>query len=287
MISLPVIKIIAIFLTIAVLILFFIYRDADTEQLGFVTNIKTIFTGFIANFGDTFGIGSFASMVALRRAFVLMPNEVSLIGSLNLQAMVTALVQALIFLQFVKIDLLTLITSCTMITLGGMLSGIVAVNVSKQFICKIMLFAFIISGIILLLSQLGIFSINGTTDALTGYKLVLFAIFMFISGLLPAFGVGYYSLVQIFIFIIGASPIIAFPIMATASAFQMPATSIPFILKKKFYFKSTILLMVSGVLGVLLAAPLITNVNSYYLKWILFIVIMYNIVGLSKINSKL
>ncbi len=276
------IKLLAIALAVVVLILFFVNRNAAVEKLSLSAKIKTIFTGFIANLGDTFGVGSFASIVALRRVFNLMPDDASLIGSLNLQAMVTALVQALIFLHFVQVDLLTLLVSCSMISLGGMLSGFVAVNVSKQMIQRVMLLAFFISGVILLLSQLGVFSMNGTSHGITGYKLVLFAIFMFISGLLPAFGVGYYSLIQIFIFIIGASPIIAFPIMATASAFQMPATSIPFIVKRKFYFKSSLLLLISGTVGVFVAAPLVTIVNSYYLKWILFIVIIYNVVMLIK-----
>ena len=277
-----VIKLVAIICAILVLLLFFIYRKNNAEHSSYKVKLKTGFTGFIANVGDTFGIGSFASIIALRRIFRIMPDDASLIGTLNLQAMVTALAQALIFLQFVEVDILTLMVSCVMITLGGMLSGFVAVNVSRDFIRKVMLAAFILTGIILLLSQLGVFPINGTSHGLTGYRLAIFAGFMFISGLLPAFGVGYYSLVQVFIFIVGASPIIAFPIMATASAFQMPATAVPFILKRKFYFKSALILMIAGTVGVFVAAPLITNVNAYYLKWILFVVILYNVIILLK-----
>ena len=279
------IKTLAVILAIIVLVMFFVYRKSASEYLSLGMKVKTAITGFVANIGDTFGVGSFASIIAMRRIFRIMPDEANLVGSMNLQAMVTALVQALIFLHFVEVDLLTLIVSCVMIALGGMLSGFVAVNVSREVICRVMLYAFIMTGVILLLSQLGVFTINGTGTGFTGYKLVIFAIFMFVSGLLPAFGVGYYSLVQIFIFIMGASPIIAFPIMATASAFQMPATSVPFIMKKKYYFKSALLLMIFGTLGVFIAAPLVTLVNGYYLKWILFFIIVYNVVMLIKRHS--
>ena len=275
-------KIFAIILAVLVLVLFFIYRKNSVENMSLGVKLKTMCVGFIANFGDTFGIGSFASIVALRRFFKLMPDEASFIGGLNIQAIITALAQALIFLHFVKVDLITLIVSCVMISLGGILSGFVAVKVSKAFIQRVMLIAFSVSGVILLLSQLGVFTMNGMGNSIAGYRLVVFAVFMFISGLLPAFGVGYYSLVQVFIFIIGASPIIAFPIMATASAFQMPATAVPFILNRKFYFKSALLLMIAGVVGVFVAAPLITHVNSYYLKWVLFVVILYNVIMLLK-----
>lgn len=279
--SLFLIKLFAVILSFLILILFFVYRNA-TEHLSIMAKVKIAIMGFIANVGDTFGVGSFASIIAMRKIFSVMPDEASLIGSMNLQAMITALAQALIFLHFVDVDLLTLIVSCIMIAFGGMLSGFIAVNVSRRFITITMLCAFIITGFILLLSQLGVFTINGSGNGLSGARLIIFAIFMFVSGLLPAFGVGYYSLVQIFIFIIGASPIVAFPIMATASAFQMPATSVPFILKRKFYFKATLLLMIFGTLGVVFAAPLIAHVNSYYLRWILFGVIVYNIIILAK-----
>lgn len=279
------IKLLAILLAVIVLVLFFVYRKGASEYLSLGMKVKTSIMGLIANIGDTFGVGSFASIIAMRRIFKIMPDEASLVGSMNLQAMVTALAQTLIFLHFVNVDLTTLIVSCVMIALGGMLSGFVAVNVSRNFIQKVMLYSFYVTGLILVLTQFNVFAMHNMGNGLSGYKLIIFAVFMFISGLLPAFGVGYYSLVQVFIFIMGASPIIAFPIMATASAFQMPATAIPFVLKRKFYFKSTLLLIIFGTIGVFIAAPLIAHVNSYYLKWILFVVIIYNIIMLSKARA--
>ena len=63
------IKILASILAVLVLVLFFIYRGKSTEKLSNSAKLKTVFTGFIANLGDTFGIGSFASIVALRGFF--------------------------------------------------------------------------------------------------------------------------------------------------------------------------------------------------------------------------
>jgi uncharacterized membrane protein YfcA len=276
------IKLAAIVLTVFILTWFLLSKKDHNEHLPISARIQTGVIGFMANFFDTFGIGSFATIVALRRMFGLMPDDVRLIGSMNLQAVLPTILQSLIFLHFIDVDLVTLAVACSMITLGGFLSGFIAINISKGRVRKIMLVAFCLTGVILLLSQLGLLPITGSENGLTGYKLALFSLLMLFAGFLPAFGVGYYSLVQISIVLFGVNPLIAFPIMTTASAFQMPVTTVPFLIKKKFYKQSSLILMLTGAIGVALAAPLIAHVNSYYLKWILVIIIGYNILILSK-----
>ncbi|MCE3268834.1 MAG: hypothetical protein K0R49_1086 [Burkholderiales bacterium] len=278
--TLGIIKTIAIILSLLVLIYFFYHRHS--EKLSPLNQIKIAFIGLVSNFLDTIGIGSFAVIIAMRTMLGVMPDEVRLIGTMNIQAMVTALIQALIFLHFVPLDIVTLLVAVAMIALGGFLSGLVAVRIDKKLVHLIMLVAFIITGILLFLSQLNILTIGGTGTAIRGTRLVIFAIFMLVSGTLPAFGVGYYSLIKASIFLFGVNPIVAFPIMASASAFQMPVTSATFIARGKFYFKSTVILAIFGALGVVLATPIITSVNTYTLKWILLGIVIYNIIVLAR-----
>jgi uncharacterized membrane protein YfcA len=278
--TLGIIKTIAIILSVLVLIYFFYHRHS--EKLSPLNQIKIAFIGLVSNFLDTIGIGSFAVIIAMRTMLGVMPDEVRLIGTMNIQAMVTALIQALIFLHFVPLDIVTLLVAVAMIALGGFLSGLVAVRIDKKLVHLIMLVAFIITGILLFLSQLNILTIGGTGTAIRGTRLVIFAIFMLVSGTLPAFGVGYYSLIKASIFLFGVNPIVAFPIMASASAFQMPVTSATFIARGKFYFKSTVILAIFGALGVVLATPIITSVNTYTLKWILLGIVIYNIIVLAR-----
>jgi uncharacterized membrane protein YfcA len=275
------IKILTVTLSILVIASFLL--KAYPENLNILSNIKTTISGFLANFFDTLGIGSFAIIVALRKVFNLMPDDVKLIGTLNIQGILPTALQALIFLHFIDVDLTTLIVACTLVSLGGFLSGFITVRVSKILVIKIMLFLFTLTGVIILLSQLGIITPNTSGNhGIFGHNLWLFGALMFCAGLLPAFGIGFYVLVQIFIFLFGANQAIAFPIMATACAFQMPITAIPFIAKKKFYTKSSILLMLGGIIGVIIAAPLVSYTNPYYLKWILLCTIIYNIIALAK-----
>ena len=277
---LNIIRILAIVLCIGVLI-WFLYKHQE-EKLNFIEKAKIAFIGLIANFFDTLGIGSFAIIVALRSMLNVMPDDVRLIGTMNIQAMVTALFQTLIFLHFFQIDITTLVVCIIMISLGGYVSGLIATHIKARTVHFVMLIAFIITGGLLFLSQMNLFPIHDTGNAITGIRLALFAIFMFISGMLPAFGVGYYSLVRTSMFLFGVNPVIGFPIMSCASSFQMPVTSTVFINKKKFYFKSTILLAVFGSVGVFIAAPIINMLDSHTLKWWLLIVVIYNIIALSR-----
>lgn len=279
-----ILKIIAVILSIGILVLFARYYHKET--LSFIEQVKIFFIGFISNLLDTIGIGSFAVIIAMRRMLGVMPDDVKLIGTMNIQAMVTAVFQMIIFLHYIKLDIVTLSVAVIMIALGGYLSGTIVVRVNAKIVHKIMIIAFAFTGILLLLSQLNVLNINGGADEIRGVKLVVFAAFMLAAGFLPAFGVGYYSLVKTSIFLFGVNPIIAFPIMASASAYQMPVTSYSFIKSKKFYAKSTVILIVSGVLGVMVAAPLISKVDSYTLKWILLGIVVYNIVTLVKSSKK-
>ncbi|HMT01881.1 MAG TPA: sulfite exporter TauE/SafE family protein [Burkholderiales bacterium] len=279
-----IIKLLAIIF--AVIVTGWFFYNYYEEKLTLGAQLKIGFIGFIANLLDTIGIGSFAVIIALRRILNVMTDDVKLIGTMNIQAVITALAQTLIFLHFISLDIITLLIAISMITLGGFLSGLVAVRIDKKIVQDVMSIAFILTGILLFLTQLNILEIASTSTAIKGVKLIIFAIFMLIAGTLPAFGVGYYSLVKTSIFLFGVSPIIAFPIMASASSYQMPVTAITFINKKKFYAKSAILLAVFGVLGVFIAAPLISKVNPYVLKWILLGVVVYNVVTIAKNRIK-
>lgn len=274
-----IIKIVAIVCAIVVVIYF--WRHFSQEKLTKTEQVKIAVIGFISNLLDTVGIGSFAVIVAMRRMLRVMPDDAKLIGTMNIQAVITALAQMLIFLHFIKLDLTTMLVAIVMITIGGFLSGLIAVRVNRKIMHNAMLSAFIITGVLLFLIQFNILEFASASNAIVGLRLAAFAVFMLIAGMLPAFGVGYYSLVKTSIFLFGVNPIIAFPIMAAASAYQMPVTAVTFINKKKFYAKSAVLLTVFGLAGVFIAAPLISKVDPYTLKWILLAVVIYNIITIA------
>ncbi len=280
-------QILAIKIVIAVLALttigYFFYTFRSGKEL--ITNlakVKTIGCGFCANFFDTFGLGSFSTYFALRNLMGLMPDNKRYNGSLVIQAVLPTLIQSILFLQLVSIDLLTLSVACTMIALGGILSGYLARYVARNTVTTVMLVTFILTLIIIILDQMDLLNIGGVAIQVRGHKLILLGVIMFAAGCLPAFGVGYYSLVLVAIFLLGLSPAVAYPIMTTASAVQMPMTAAPMIKNRQYYALSTMLMMAAGCVAVLIAAPIISWIDVSYLKIVMLLVLLYNILTLAQ-----
>ena len=226
---------------------------------------------------DTFGIGSFASLFAFRNLLEIMPENKKFNGSIVIQATLPTLLQSLLFLGLVQVDSMTLLVSCAMISIGGVLSGSLVKYVKKQTIQRVMLVTFILTAILIILNKMNLLSIGGDLIAVRGGKLIILGVVMFLAGCLPAFGVGYYSIVLVIIFLLGLSPVVAYPIMTTASAIQMPMTAIPMIRNRQYYSLAALLMAIPACFAVLIAAPIISKVDTSYLKFVLLIVLAYNI----------
>lgn len=281
------IKVIVGGLSIVTMLYFFAHIRYGAEELSARERIRTMISSFLANFFDTFGIGSFSSYFALRNFFGLMPDTKRYNGSLVMQATLPTALQSILFLGLVQIDSITLVTACVAIALGGIISGYFVKFVSKGAIFNVMLITFIITAIVLVMNKLNLLDIGGNLEQVRGMKLLVLAIVMFLAGCLPAFGVGYYSIVLVVIFLLGLSPAIAYPIMTTASAVQMPMTAIPMIKTRQFYSQSSLLMMIVGCVAVMIAAPIISNIDASVLKWILLVVLAYNIWALIKAKREL
>ncbi len=285
--QLLVIKIGVILLVCTIFIYFLLNFKYGKEQLSLRSKLQTASSGFAANFFDTFGVGSFSSYFALRNLFGLMPDTKRYNGTLVVQATLPTMLQSILFLQLVKIDSLTLVVSCVAIALGGVVSGYFVKYVSKGTIYNVMLVTFAVTAIILILSKMNMLNVGGDLSQVRDTKLTILGVIMFLAGCLPAFGVGYYSIVLVVIFLLGLSPAVAYPIMTTASAVQMPMTAVPMIKNRQFYSLSALILAIMGCVAVFIAAPIISSIDSSMLKWILLVVLIYNIFMLIKAKLEL
>lgn len=232
--------------------------------------------GFIANFLDTLGIGSFATTTTMVRQFKLVPDEL-LPGTLNVGYAVPTIVQAYIYMQLVPVDPTTLIVMIGAAVLGAWLgAGVVSRwprrNIQMGIGTGLLVFAVIM---FLGLPQIGLLPSGGTALGLTGPKLALGALGNFILGALMPVGIGLYAPCMILIYLLGMHPTAAFPIMMGSCAFLMPLSSVRFIRAGAFARNAVIGMLVAAIPAVFIAALIVKSLPLEQVKWLVLIVVTY------------
>lgn len=236
---------------------------------------ELLFTGFLANIADTLGLGSFAVIVALNNRLKMIGDK-QLPGTLNAQSVLPGMLQSLLFLHFVEIDYLLLALFVFAACGGGFLSGFLVAKLKQETVRLLMSVGFIAIGLLVLARQLDLLPLGGEATSLPPLQLCIGAFAMMLAGMLPAIGVGIYAPIQVILFFLGLSPLAAFTVMTTAGSIVQAATAYVFVVKKEVALGESLLITLSGLAGVALAVPLIALFDIEVLRWLLFIVVMYN-----------
>lgn len=247
-----------------------------TRPLKSLERLRLVVTGFVANVADTVGIGSFAVIVAFDKYWDLVDDQ-QLPGTLNAQSILPTLCQALFFLQVVQVEMQTLISLLIGASLGGFLGGYLVSRLDKQRIRRFMFIGYSGIALMIIASKMGLLPVGGDLMGLHGIWLAAGVLGMFLAGVLPAIGVGAYAPTQVILFMLGMSPLAAFPIMTASGAFQQSVAALTFIQRKQVALKPSIIIALAGVAGVLVAAPVITYINPESLRWLLLAVVLYNV----------
>ena len=236
-------------------------------------------TGVVAFVFDTIGVGSFAINIAVCRTLKLI-KDAEIPGFVNGAQIIPGAIEAVLFLGVLHVAPITLCTLVLGATLGGFLGGIFASKINTWLIRMIMIFAFILVICLLLGKLLHILPIGGDLLALSGWKLWAGFVGMFVSGFLVCFGVGLFALVQTVLFLLGMSPLVAFPIMTTAGAIQQPVTTFAFLLNNTVPLRKVLIVGGFGVIGVFIGFNIVTLLSTEQLQWLLVVVIGYNTISL-------
>jgi len=131
----------AIWITLIVLSIFFVYvltKDVlkHWKVLERISTVKTALIGFVVNFFDVLGIGAFAPQTALLK-FTKQTEDRVLPGTLNVANTIPVLIQALIFIQIVEVEAVTLVSMLLSATAGAVLGvGVVSRLPTKQIRSK-------------------------------------------------------------------------------------------------------------------------------------------------------
>ncbi len=230
--------------------------------------------GFVTNFFDTLGIGSFAPTTSLFKFFKLVPDE-KIPGTLNVGHTLPTIVEALVFIAIVGVDPLTLIALIVAAILGAWLGAGVVSRWPRRYVQIGMGSALLVAAIVFLMQDLNKIPGGGAATGLTGSMLIAGIVINFCLGALMTIGIGLYAPAMIMVALLGMTPKAAFPIMMGSCAFLMPIASLRFAKFDAFSMRSAIGLALGGVPGVLIAAYVIHSLPLYWVRWLVIVVVVY------------
>ena len=230
--------------------------------------------GFVTNFFDTLGIGSFAPTTSVFRLWGIVPDE-RIPGTLNVGHTLPTLAQALIYIVIVEVEFLTLVSLIAMSVLGAWLGAGVVCRWPRHKIQIGMGLALLGAATLFVMTNLQLIPGGGDAIALRGPLLIVGLIGNFMLGALMTLGIGLYGPCLIMISLLGMDPKAAFPIMMGSCAFLMPIASMRFVTTGAYALRPAIGLALGGVPAVLLAAFIVKALPLTAVRWLVAFVVLY------------
>ena len=230
--------------------------------------------GFVTDFFDTLGIGSFAPTTAIYKLRRIVPDEL-IPGTLNAGHAPSAIAEALIFVTAIVVDPLLLVAAVGSAAAGAWLGAGVVARLPRRAIQALMGVALGVAGTVFTAINLGALPGGGTAMSLGGWKFGLAVGINFILGALMSAGIGMYAPCMITLALMGMHPLAAFPIMMGACALLQPVASLRFFQTGKFAWGPSLGLAFGGVIGVLVAAYIVKSLPLIALRWLVIVVIAY------------
>ena len=239
--------------------------------------VVTSIIGFVANFLDTLGIGSFAPSSA---AFKMTKSvDDSLVpGTLNVGDTIPVCVEAFLFIGIVEMDILTLVLMLVAAVLGSLVSASIVTKFDRKKV-RYTLFVglFLLATVILMkVFSFGPFGTVGTALGLRGIKLVIAVVLNFVLGALMSIGVGLYAPCMAMVLALGMDAGCAFPAMMGSCAFLMAFGNGPkFIKEAKIDIVATWTQAIAGSVGVFVAYYLVKSLPLETLTKVIVVVVYF------------
>jgi uncharacterized membrane protein YfcA len=240
--------------------------------------------GFVTDFFDTLGIGSFATTTTLYR-FRSVIDDRLLPGTLNVGHTLPTIAQAFLFTQSVEVEARTLISMIVAAVLGALVGAPIVARLPRRAVQLGMGCALLLLTAVLVYRQLWTQPTTGTV-ALSGGMLALGLIGNFVLGALMTIGVGLYAPCLLLVAMLGMNPGTGFPIMMGSCAFLMPVASLPFIRHASYSPRAALGLTLAGLPAVLVAFYLVKSLDLETVKWLVAVVVTYTAVGLLRAAAR-
>jgi uncharacterized membrane protein YfcA len=230
--------------------------------------------GFVTNFFDTLGIGSFAPTTSIFKLKGLLPDE-KIPGTLNVGHAIPTIVQAFIFIAIVEVEMTTLISMIAASVAGAWLGAGLVASWPRRRVQLGMGIALLAAASFFAMTNLKVFPAGGDALGLASPLLWAGLVGNFALGALMTLGIGLYAPCMILVALLGMNPRAAFPIMMGSCAFLMPIGGLRFIAKGSYSLRAAVGLTIGGFPAVLLAAFVIKSLPLEALRWLVFAVVLY------------
>lgn len=273
----------ALFTALGLLTVFFVVlwqrserarRKAAQQEGGIAPTLLQTAIGFVTNFFDTLGIGSFAPTTTVFKLWHIVPDE-RIPGTLNVGHALPVIIQAFIFVAVVEVDAVTLVLMIAAAVIGAWLGAGVVATLPRRLIQIGIAVALFLAAGFFTMSNLGWFPAGGEGLRLESWRLGLGVGVNFVLGALNTLGIGMYAPCMVLVSLLGMNPRVAFPIMMGSAAFLMPVGSIRFIQKQRYSLRPALGLTLGGMPAVLIAALLVKSLPVTTLRWLIAAVVLY------------
>jgi len=235
--------------------------------------------GFVTNFFDTLGIGSFATTTTVFRLFRLVPDEL-IPGTIIVGDAMPVLAQALLFIGSVAVDPWQLAALIAVCVAGGWIGAGVVSSLSRQALQLGLGGALVVAAVFMIVGMLNRFPAGGAALALTPLPFALALAVNFLLGALLTLGIGNYAPSLVMFSLMGMDPRAAFPIMMGSGAFVATVAGARFVSAGRFHWRTALGLTAGGVPGVIVAVWLVKSLPLDALRWLVLLVVIYAAVSL-------
>ena len=256
------------------------------NDLGKESPVVGFLIGLVTDFFDTLGIGSFAPTTLLFKVTKFLDTDKKIPGTLNVAHTVPVIMEAVLFLTGVKVEGVTLFSMIAAAIAGALVGARIVNKLPEKKIQLVMGVCLIVTAFLMASGQLGWLKALGAGNeavGLTGIKLIIGIVGNFILGALMMAGVGLYAPCMAMVYMLGLSPLVAFPIMMGSCAGLMAIGSPEFIKAGNYSRIGSVAITIGGVIGVTIAYTLVKSMPLAVLTWGIIGVVI--VTGISMIRQ--
>jgi uncharacterized membrane protein YfcA len=249
-------------------------RAAARGVVGAAPTPIDLLIGFVTNFFDTLGIGSFATTTTTFRMARLVPDEL-IPGTLIVGHALPVVTQALLFISVVDVDPLQMTLLIAVSVIGGWIGAGVVASLSRRAVQLGMGCALLVAAAFMLLGLVGQFPAGGTALAFPPRSFAVALAVNFVLGALVTLGIGNYAPSLVVFSLLGMDPRAVFPIMAGSGAFVATIAGVRFVAAGRVHWRAALGLTAGGIPGVVVAVWLVESLPLDALRWLVLVVIAY------------